>query len=58
MEIQLVEMGIQSQITPRNSKENVAIVEPRDTRKLTVGKKRRMLTSAQRIGNEGTQELK
>jgi len=51
-------MGIQAQVTAGNSKENATIAEPRVIRKPTVGKRKRMLTSIQRIGRKGTRELR
>ncbi len=58
MAIQMVEMRIQAITTIENFMEGAPIAVPKDTKRLTVGRRKKMLTSAQRIGSRGMLELK
>ncbi len=58
MAIQMVEMRIQAITTIENFMEGAPIAVPKDAKRLTVGRKKKMLTSAQRIRSRGMLELK
>ncbi len=58
METHPVEMEIQALTITGNFKESVLIVVQRVKKRPTVGKRKKMLTSARRIGSRGMLELK
>ncbi len=50
--------GNSSHTNNRKFQENATIVVPRDTKRLTVGRRKRMLTSTQKVGRGGILELR